>query len=63
MHKQESENLLIPFPLFPDYKKDPYTRHNPCNTICCREDLKHKTPVPAGCYDSKVPIPKGIAPL
>uniref|UniRef100_A0A0B8RQP5 Phospholipase B-like n=1 Tax=Philothamnus irregularis TaxID=1899461 RepID=A0A0B8RQP5_9SAUR len=37
-----------------NYKKDPYTRHNPCNTICCREDLKYKTPVPAGCYDSKV---------
>ncbi|XP_070803125.1 phospholipase B-like 1 [Pituophis catenifer annectens] len=37
-----------------NYKKDPYTRHNPCNTICCREDLKHKAPVPAGCYDSKV---------
>uniref|UniRef100_A0A098LYE7 Phospholipase B-like n=1 Tax=Opheodrys aestivus TaxID=186591 RepID=A0A098LYE7_9SAUR len=37
-----------------NYKKDPYTRHNPCNTICCREDLNHKNPVPSGCYDSKV---------
>ncbi|KAM6436702.1 phospholipase B-like 1 [Liasis olivaceus] len=37
-----------------NYKKDPYARHNPCNTICCREDLKHKRPVPAGCYDSKI---------
>uniref|UniRef100_A0A646QBX4 Phospholipase B-like n=1 Tax=Thelotornis mossambicanus TaxID=1328036 RepID=A0A646QBX4_9SAUR len=37
-----------------NYKKDPYTKRNPCNTICCRQDLDHKNPVPAGCYDSKV---------
>ncbi|XP_062991049.1 phospholipase B-like 1 [Elgaria multicarinata webbii] len=37
-----------------NYKKDPYARNNPCSTICCREDLNPKTPVPAGCYDSKV---------
>uniref|UniRef100_A0A6J0TBU9 Phospholipase B-like n=1 Tax=Pogona vitticeps TaxID=103695 RepID=A0A6J0TBU9_9SAUR len=37
-----------------NYKKDPYARHNPCNTICCRADLNLKTPVPAGCYDSKI---------
>ncbi|KAF7248903.1 Phospholipase B [Varanus komodoensis] len=37
-----------------NYKKDPYARHNPCNTICCRADLNPKTPVPAGCYDSKI---------
>ncbi|XP_077195395.1 phospholipase B-like 1 isoform X1 [Paroedura picta] len=37
-----------------NYKKDPYARHNPCNTICCREDLNLRHPTPAGCYDSKV---------
>ncbi|XP_001370772.3 phospholipase B-like 1 [Monodelphis domestica] len=37
-----------------NYKKDPYSRGNPCNTICCREDLNSKRPVPAGCYDTKV---------
>ncbi|XP_043400536.1 phospholipase B-like 1 isoform X2 [Chelonia mydas] len=37
-----------------DYLKEPYARHNPCNTICCREDLNPSLPVPAGCYDSKV---------
>uniref|UniRef100_U3FA79 Phospholipase B-like n=1 Tax=Micrurus fulvius TaxID=8637 RepID=U3FA79_MICFL len=37
-----------------NYKKDPYTKHNPCNTICCRQDLNYKAPVPDGCYDSKV---------
>ncbi|XP_015275209.1 PREDICTED: phospholipase-B 81-like [Gekko japonicus] len=37
-----------------NYKKDPYARHNPCNTICCREDLNLRYPTPAGCYDSKV---------
>uniref|UniRef100_A0A0A1WDU0 Phospholipase B-like n=1 Tax=Echis coloratus TaxID=64175 RepID=A0A0A1WDU0_ECHCO len=37
-----------------NYKEDPYTKHNPCNTICCRQDLSRKTPVPAGCYDSKI---------
>lgn len=38
----------------PDYQHDPYAEHNPCNTICCREDLNPSFPVPAGCYDSKV---------
>ncbi|XP_028601787.2 phospholipase B-like 1 isoform X1 [Podarcis muralis] len=37
-----------------NYTKDPYTRHNPCNTICCRGDLNPESPMPAGCYDSKV---------
>ncbi|XP_060101295.1 phospholipase B-like 1 [Heteronotia binoei] len=37
-----------------NYKKDPYARHNPCSTICCREDLNLRYPTPAGCYDSKV---------
>ncbi|KAJ6656361.1 hypothetical protein lerEdw1_003864 [Lerista edwardsae] len=37
-----------------NYKQDPYARHNPCNTICCRGDLNPTTPTPAGCYDSKV---------
>lgn len=39
---------------FPDYQRDPYAERNPCNTICCREDLNPSFPVPAGCYDSKV---------
>nr|BAN82155.1 phospholipase b [Ovophis okinavensis] len=37
-----------------NYKEDPYAKRNPCNTICCRQDLDRRTPVPAGCYDSKV---------
>ncbi|XP_025060591.1 phospholipase B-like 1 [Alligator sinensis] len=37
-----------------NYLKDPYAQHNPCNTICCREDLNPSLPVPAGCYDTKV---------
>ncbi|XP_053113152.1 phospholipase B-like 1 isoform X2 [Hemicordylus capensis] len=37
-----------------NYRKDPYTRNNPCNTICCRADLNPKSPNPSGCYDSKV---------
>ncbi|RLW00101.1 hypothetical protein DV515_00009009, partial [Chloebia gouldiae] len=37
-----------------NYQHDPYAEHNPCNTICCREDLNPSLPVPAGCYDSKV---------
>ncbi|NXS71301.1 PLB protein, partial [Pandion haliaetus] len=37
-----------------NYQRDPYAEHNPCNTICCREDLNPSFPVPAGCYDSKV---------
>ncbi|XP_038623883.1 phospholipase B-like 1 [Tachyglossus aculeatus] len=37
-----------------NYQKDPYSRGNPCNTICCREDLNASAPVPGGCYDAKV---------
>ncbi|XP_065418492.1 phospholipase B-like 1 isoform X2 [Chrysemys picta bellii] len=37
-----------------NYMKEPYAKLNPCNTICCREDLNPSLPVPAGCYDSKV---------
>ncbi|POI34529.1 hypothetical protein CIB84_001719, partial [Bambusicola thoracicus] len=40
-----------------NYQHDPYAEHNPCNTICCREDLNPSFPVPAGCYDSKVNNP------
>ncbi|XP_004460380.2 phospholipase B-like 1 [Dasypus novemcinctus] len=37
-----------------NYKKDPYSNNDPCNTICCREDLNPVNPVPGGCYDTKV---------
>ncbi|XP_066489945.1 phospholipase B-like 1 [Tiliqua scincoides] len=37
-----------------NYKKDPYARYDPCNTICCRGDLNPSSPTPSGCYDSKV---------
>ena len=37
-----------------DYKEDPYSEHNPCNTICCRGDLMEQDPRPDGCYDTKV---------
>ncbi|XP_066120629.1 phospholipase B-like 1 [Saccopteryx bilineata] len=37
-----------------NYKKDPYSRGDPCNTICCREDLNPHDPSPGGCYDTKV---------
>ncbi|XP_077358170.1 phospholipase B-like 1 [Festucalex cinctus] len=39
---------------FNDYKKDPYSKGNPCKSICCRNDLKTEEPTPAGCYDTKV---------
>lgn len=39
---------------FLDYEKDPYSRGDPCNTICCREDLNSQNPSPGGCYDTKV---------
>lgn len=39
---------------FNDYKKDPYSKGDPCKSICCRDDLKPTTPLPAGCYDTKV---------
>ena len=37
-----------------DYKEDPYSKGDPCNTICCREDLNSHSPSPGGCYDTKV---------
>ncbi|XP_016052929.1 PREDICTED: phospholipase B-like 1 [Miniopterus natalensis] len=37
-----------------NYKKDPYSKGDPCNTICCREDLNSLEPSPGGCYDTKV---------
>ncbi|XP_056263761.1 phospholipase B-like 1 isoform X1 [Pseudoliparis swirei] len=37
-----------------DYKKDPYSKGEPCKTICCRADLRAEKPTPAGCYDTKV---------
>lgn len=37
-----------------NYKKDPYSKGDPCNTICCREDLNSVNPSPGGCYDTKV---------
>uniref|UniRef100_A0A8C5D6R8 Phospholipase B-like n=1 Tax=Gouania willdenowi TaxID=441366 RepID=A0A8C5D6R8_GOUWI len=39
---------------FNDYKKDPYSKGDPCKTICCRNDLNTKRPSPGGCYDTKV---------
>lgn len=36
------------------YKTDRYTFGNPCNTICCRDDLQPDTGSPVGCYDTKV---------
>ncbi|KAF7647135.1 hypothetical protein LDENG_00176970 [Lucifuga dentata] len=37
-----------------DYKKDPYSKGDPCKTICCRGDLNTMKPSPAGCFDTKV---------
>lgn len=37
-----------------NYKQDPYSKGDPCNTICCREDLNSIKPSPGGCYDTKV---------
>lgn len=37
-----------------DYKNDPYSEGDSCNTICCRGDLKNSNPGPFGCYDTKV---------
>ncbi|XFG00621.1 hypothetical protein AB1E19_004245 [Capra hircus] len=37
-----------------NYKEDPYSKGDPCNTICCREDLNSHSPSPGGCYDTKV---------
>lgn len=40
--------------LLSDYKKDPYSKGDPCKSICCRNDLKSGKSSPDGCYDSKV---------
>lgn len=37
-----------------DYKNDPYSKGDPCKSICCRNDLREKDPSPGGCYDTKV---------
>ncbi|XP_049738490.1 phospholipase B-like 1 [Elephas maximus indicus] len=37
-----------------NYKEDPYSNGDPCNTICCRGDLASANPIPGGCYDTKV---------
>ncbi|XP_019792934.1 phospholipase B-like 1 isoform X1 [Tursiops truncatus] len=37
-----------------NYKNDTYSNGDPCNTICCREDLNSLNPSPGGCYDTKV---------
>uniref|UniRef100_A0A3Q1BZE7 Phospholipase B-like n=1 Tax=Amphiprion ocellaris TaxID=80972 RepID=A0A3Q1BZE7_AMPOC len=39
---------------FNDYQKDPYSKGDPCKTICCRNDLRDEKPSPGGCYDTKV---------
>ncbi|XP_054616131.1 phospholipase B-like 1 isoform X1 [Dunckerocampus dactyliophorus] len=39
---------------FNDYKKDPYSKGDPCKSICCRNDLQTEKPSPGGCYDTKV---------
>uniref|UniRef100_A0A7N8XZN9 Phospholipase B-like n=1 Tax=Mastacembelus armatus TaxID=205130 RepID=A0A7N8XZN9_9TELE len=39
---------------FNAYKKDPYSKGDPCKSICCRNDLESKGPTPDGCYDTKV---------
>ncbi|XP_062847005.1 phospholipase B-like 1 [Trichomycterus rosablanca] len=37
-----------------DYKNDPYSKGDPCKSICCRGDLRQSHPSPNGCYDTKV---------
>ncbi|KAM4634899.1 phospholipase B-like 1 [Polymixia lowei] len=37
-----------------NYKKDPYSKGDPCKSICCRNDLRASRPTPGGCYDTKV---------
>ncbi|KAK2833779.1 hypothetical protein Q5P01_017668 [Channa striata] len=39
---------------FNAYKKDPYSKGDPCKSICCRNDLRAEQPTPEGCYDTKV---------
>ncbi|ESO88915.1 hypothetical protein LOTGIDRAFT_205711 [Lottia gigantea] len=36
-----------------DFKTDPYSESDPCNSVCCRGDLE-KSPNTMGCYDTKV---------
>lgn len=40
-----------------EYKSDPYSKGDPCRSICCRGDLRTRKPSPSGCYDTKVPLP------
>ena len=46
------------YPVFflSEYKTDPYSEGNACNTICCRGDLLTKGAKPDGCYDTKVSL-------
>ncbi|XP_069845765.1 phospholipase B-like 1 isoform X2 [Dipodomys merriami] len=37
-----------------NYEEEPYSKGDPCSTICCREDLSSPVPSPGGCYDTKV---------
>ncbi|XP_066530460.1 phospholipase B-like 1 [Hoplias malabaricus] len=37
-----------------DYKHDPYSKGDPCNSICCRNDLLKDHASPDGCDDTKV---------
>lgn len=39
---------------FNEYKTDPYSKGDPCKSICCRNDLRSERPSPGGCYDTKV---------
>uniref|UniRef100_A0A674P7Q1 Phospholipase B-like n=1 Tax=Takifugu rubripes TaxID=31033 RepID=A0A674P7Q1_TAKRU len=39
---------------FNEYKSDPYSKGDPCKSICCRGDLKPRKASPSGCYDTKV---------
>lgn len=36
------------------YATDPYSEGDPCNTICCRADLRKTDRSASGCYDTKV---------
>ena len=40
---------------FVDFRHDPYSDKNACNSICCREDLLNPSDRrPSGCFDTKV---------
>lgn len=54
VHLRIASTHSLPHGCFLDYKKDPYSKGDPCNTICCREDLNPLSPSPGGCYDTKV---------